>query len=80
MASGWKIIAVTKRHGGEGAGSPMKEYFLVAIADQEKAIQELKERKKLLDAEIRVCGEATPEYLEWLDVQPGEICCVSAVS
>jgi hypothetical protein len=34
MASGWKIITTTKRLGG---GQPMKEYFLVAIADRDEA-------------------------------------------
>jgi hypothetical protein len=36
MASGWKIITATKRLGG---GPPMKEYFLVAIADRDEAVK-----------------------------------------
>jgi hypothetical protein len=30
--------------------------------------------------QITVAGQATDEYLEWLDVRPGEIFCVMAVS
>jgi hypothetical protein len=42
MASGWKIITATKRLGG---GPPMKEYFLVAIEDQDEAVKALRERR-----------------------------------
>ena len=77
MASGWKIITVTKRLGG---GPPMKEYFLVAIEDRDEAVKALRERRQLLDVQITVAGQATDEYLEWLDVRPGEIFCVMAVS
>ena len=38
------------------------------------------ERRQLLDVQITVAGQATDEYLEWLDVRPGEIFCVMAVS
>jgi hypothetical protein len=77
MASGWKIITATKRLGG---GPPIKEYFLVAIADRDEAVKALRERRQLLDVQITVAGQATDEYLEWLDVRPGEIFCVMAVS
>ena len=58
----------------------MKEYFLVAIADRDEAVKALRERRQLLDVQITVAGQATDEYLEWLDVRPGEIFCVMAVS
>ncbi len=77
MAKGWKVISDTKRLGG---GPPLKEYFLVAIADREEAVKALRERKKLLDADIKVDGEATAETLDWLDVKGGEILSVLAVS
>ena len=77
MASGWKIITATKRLGG---GPPMKEYFLVAIADRDEAVKALRERRQLLDVQITVAGQASDEYLERLDVRPGEIFCVMPVS
>jgi hypothetical protein len=43
----WKTISSTERMGG--GGSPLKEYFLVAISDQEKALETL--RYKRLDIE-----------------------------
>jgi hypothetical protein len=58
----------------------MKEYFLVAIADRDEAVKALRVRRQLLDVQITVAGQATDEYLEWLDVRPGEIFCVMAVS
>ena len=71
------LSTATKRLGG---GPPMKEYFLVAIADRNRAVKALRERRQLLDVQITVAGQATDEYLEWLDVRPGEIFCVMAVS
>jgi hypothetical protein len=35
---------------------------------------------RLLDVQITVAEQATDEYLGWLDVRPGEIFCVMAVS
>ena len=77
MAGGWKIISATKRLGG---GPPLKEYFLVAISDKTEALAALRDRKNLADAELVVSGEATADYLAWLDVRGGEILCVLAVS
>lgn len=77
MAKGWKVIAATKRKGG---GPLMKEYFLVAIANRDEAVRALRERKKLLDAELTVDGEATADFLDWLDVRGGEILSVIAAS
>jgi hypothetical protein len=78
MTVAWKIAATTVRAGGE----PLKEYFLVAIADQAKAIEALRSRRKLVDVHqhVRIVGEAEPEFLEWLDVKEGEIFCVMALS
>jgi hypothetical protein len=77
MAVAWKIAATTERAGGE----PLKEYFLVAIADQAKAIEALRSRRNLADVHqhVRIVGEAEPEFLDWLDVKEGEIFCVMAV-
>ena len=57
----------------------MKEYFLVAIADRDEAVKALRVRRQLLDVQITVAGQATDEYLEWLDVRPGEILCITSV-
>ena len=71
-----------ENHNGDKAlrWQPMKEYFLVAIADRDEAVKALRERRQLLDVQITVAGQATDEYLEWLDVRPGEIFCVMVVS
>jgi hypothetical protein len=58
----------------------MKEYFLVAIADRDEAVEALRERKHLLETKLTVSGEATDDYLDWLDVRSGEILAVLAVS
>ena len=76
MAQGWKIVASMACLDG---GPPVREYYLVAIADREKAIAALRHWEKLMDAHIAVAGEATPDSLDWLDVRDGEILCVSSV-
>ena len=46
----------------------MREYFLVAIALQDEALAALREH--LGESDLHVAGQATEEYLEWLNVQP----------
>jgi hypothetical protein len=77
MPKVWKIIASTKSIDG---GRPLKKYFLVAISDQFAARAALRKRRNLDDAELTVVGEATPEFVEWLDVKDGEILSVMEVS
>jgi hypothetical protein len=77
MAKGWQIIATIKRLGG---GPPMKEYFVIAIADPTEAMKALRERKIFLDTDLTVDGEATSETLERLDIKDGEILSVIAFS
>jgi hypothetical protein len=78
MAAIRKITATTERMDG----GPLKECFLVAIADQAKAIEALRSRRNLSDTHqhMRIVGEAEPEFLDWLGVKDGEIFCVLAVS
>jgi hypothetical protein len=78
VAVAWKIVATTER---TGSGPPLREYFLVAIADQAKAIEALRSRRNLTQAHqhVRIVGEAEPEFLDWLDLKDGEIFCVMAV-
>ena len=70
MATGWIIIAHRKQ---EGTGAPLKEWYAVAIPDRVRAVEALLWRKNLLDATLMVDGEASPEYLDQLDVKEGQI-------
>jgi hypothetical protein len=79
MGKVWKIVASTKRMGG--GGPPLKEYFLVAIADRDAALAALQYRRPDVEAsDIAIVGEASPDYVEWLDLKDGQILCVSAVT
>ena len=79
MAKVWKVISSTERMGG--GGPPLKEYFLVAIADPDAALKALRYRRPDVEAStMTVVGEATPDYVEWLGVKDGDIFCVVAVS
>jgi hypothetical protein len=41
----------------------------------------LRKRRNLgADADLTVVGEASPDYVEWLDVKDGEVFCVLAIS
>jgi hypothetical protein len=74
----WKIISSTERMGG--GGPPLKEYFLVAISDQENALKTLKYKRPDIElSKLTVVGEANPDYVEWLDVKDGDIVCLQAV-
>jgi hypothetical protein len=79
MAKVWKVITSTKRMGG--GGPPLKEYFLVAIAERNAALAALRDRRPdVAESELSIVGEASPDYVEWLDVKDGDILCVLAVS
>ncbi len=73
MPKAWRMIAYTQRLGG---GKPLKEFYLVAISDRDAAIEALRIRKDLLDAQIEVLGEASSEFVDWLEVNNNEIFCV----
>jgi hypothetical protein len=75
MGKAWKIIADVQR----GDGPPLKEYYLVAIPDRYAAIEALRIRKDLQDAELTVSGEAPPDFVDWLDVKPWQILCIMVV-
>jgi hypothetical protein len=51
----------------------LKEWYAVAIPDRVRAVEALRSRKNLLDATLPVDGEASPEYLDQLDVKDGQI-------
>ena len=70
MAKGWIIIAHRKQ---EGTGAPLQEWYAVAIPDRARAVEALRLRKNLLDATLTVDSEASPEYLDQLDVRDDQI-------
>ena len=81
MTKVWKITSSTPRMGG--GGSPLKEYFLVAISDQSAALKALRYRRPDVEASnLTVVGETNTDNLEWrwLDLQEGQIPCLAAVS
>jgi hypothetical protein len=74
----WKITSSTARMGGDGP--PLKEYFLVAISDQENALRTLRYKRPDIDlSQLTVVGEANSDSLEWLGVKNGDIVCLQAV-
>jgi len=78
MVKIWKINSFTERMGG--GGPPLKEYFLVAIADQSAALAALRNRRPDLEAsDFTIVGEANPADMEWLDINDDQIRCVTAV-
>jgi hypothetical protein len=79
MAKVWKVTSSTDRLGG--GGTPLKEYFLVAIADRDAALAALRYRRPDIEAStLLIVGEATPDHVEWLGLKDGDIFCVQAVS
>jgi hypothetical protein len=79
MAKVWKVISSTERMGGDGP--PLKEYFLVAISDQKAALKALRYKRPDVErSELTIVGEASRDYVEWLDVKDGDVFCVLAVS
>jgi hypothetical protein len=78
MGKIWKIISSTERMGG--GGPPLKEFFIVAINDQENALRTLKHKRPDIErSELTVVGEATADYVEWFGVKDGDIFCLRAV-
>ena len=74
----WKIISSTERMGG--GGPPLKEFFLVAINDQENALRTLKHKRPDIErSELTVVGEVNPNYVEWFGVKDDDIFCLRAV-
>jgi hypothetical protein len=65
----------------EGEAPPKKEYFLVAMKDQSAALETLRFRRPDLDgAMLLMAGEATPEFVDWLDVKDGQILSIMVVA
>jgi hypothetical protein len=51
----------------------LKEWYAVAIPDRVRAVEALRLEKNLFDARLTVDSEASPEYLDQLDVMDGQI-------
>ncbi len=78
MPKAWKILAQIPRMGD---APPQKEYFLVAMKDQSAALATLRFRRPDLEsAELIVSGEATPQFVDWLDVKNGQVLSIMVVS
>jgi hypothetical protein len=79
MPKAWKILAQIPRT--EGDVPPKKEYFLVAMKNQDAAVAALRFRRPDLEsAEFIVRGEATTEFVDWLDVKDGQILSITVIS
>jgi hypothetical protein len=78
MPSAWKIVAY--RRPREIEEPSVRECYLVALPQKDAALAVLRMRHGFDDAELEVAGEAPAEMLEWLDIKPGQIFRVSAVT
>ena len=77
MTKGWQIVVSTDRPGGR---VPLIEHFIVAVANRDKAVGWLMERKRLPDhAKILAFGEAPEQTMAFLNAKRGEIYAVSVV-
>jgi hypothetical protein len=75
MAIAWKIIATTER---PGRGVHLREYFIVREADRNAAIAALRRNcPDLFDANCEVRGEASQDFLDWLDEDQDIFCIMS---
>lgn len=76
MPTAWKIIA-DKRPKLIG-GSTTREFYLVALPEKDAAVAVLRMREGYSDAALTVVGQAPAEFVDWLDIKPGEVFCVYA--
>ncbi len=78
MLKSWKIVISTERVGG---GPRIVEYFLVAFPDEVAALMALRQRRPdLIGGDFRVDGEASSEFVEWLNMEDGQILNITIVS
>jgi hypothetical protein len=80
MPKAWHIIAETRQTGAQSNVAPFREYFVVAIANLDQAVESLRMRKNLFDAKLSVVGEATVAFIDELDITDGQIISVGAYS
>jgi hypothetical protein len=71
MPTTWKIVVATESVAG---GPRTVEYFLVAVPDQVAALIALRQRRPdLIGGDFSVEGEASPEFVEWLNAREGQV-------
>lgn len=76
-AKGWQIAVATPRL---GATDPDVEYYIVAVDDQDRAVELLRNRKTLTPTQKALLfGEAPAEVLQFLNAKRGEIYAVAVV-
>ena len=54
MPKAWHIIAETRQTGAQSNVAPFREYFVVAIANLDQAVESLRMRKNLFDAKLQI--------------------------
>jgi hypothetical protein len=76
MIKGWQLVVATTGPGDDA--DPVVEHFIVAIFDQDKAIEVLRERKKLGDdAKVLAFGPAPKLTMAFLNAKRGEVFAIS---
>lgn len=77
MAKGWQIVVATPQ---PGEAKPASKHFIVAVADRDRAVEILRERKKLkADQKTLVFGEAPDQVLQFLNAKRGEVYAVAVM-
>jgi uroporphyrinogen-III synthase len=80
MPSAWHIIAETQQASGETNAPPFREYFVVAIAHSDRAVESLRMRKNLAEAKLTIVGEATQVFIDKFGIKDGEIISIAESS
>ena len=77
MTKGWQLAVSTTR---PGHADPVVEHFIVAIFDQDQAIETLRKRNKLgANAKVLAFSPAPELTMAFLNAQRGEVYSVSVV-
>jgi hypothetical protein len=72
----WKIVATSNKD-----GTPQREYYLVAMADQMAALTALRLRlPHLKNAFLDLVGFASPDLVEWLHVEDGDVLSIAKMA
>jgi len=78
MPKAWHIIAETWPPGGKSDAPPFREYFVVAVARSNQAVESLQMLKNLYEAKLTVVGEATAAFVEKSKMKDGHILSIGA--
>ena len=78
MTKGWQLVVATA---GPDDTDPAVEHYIVAVFDQDRAIELLRTRKKLgEDTKVLAFGPAPDQTMAFLNAKRGEIYAVSVVT